>query len=279
MPMTPQGDQHTSDGRSDIGHKAPPHAMASSTDDQFAVWADKLLTAPPTAPAARCRIVIISTMRSGSRYFCSSLESTGRFGRPLEYFNPRLLDVLKRRLAGRLPPPDEYLAMLAARTTTPNGVFSVQLHVNHYVAIRQSGTDLLEGYFDRVLAVRRNDTLAQGLSYAKAMLTDRWNSLATATRRVTAEDVTDSCLLAALATITAWKEFYEARIQNRVHHEYRYEQFSTDSLIFRRVLDDCGIPHADIAAFETPLEMQREPADALRIERFLSTWGLNRCPR
>lgn len=278
MHMTPQGDQYRFEGRGDIGHKDSPHAMASSTDDEFAARADELLTAPPTAPAPRCRIVIISTMRSGSRYFCSSLESTGRFGRPLEYFNPRLLDVLKRRLVSPLPPPDAYLAMLAARTTTPNGVFTVHLHVDHYTAIRQSGTDLLEGYFDRVLAVRRDDTLAQGLSYAKAMLTDRWNSLATATRRVTAEDVTDSCLLAALATITAWKEFYEARMRNRVHHEYRYEQFSTDSVIFRRVLDDCGIPHTDIAAFATPLEMQREPADALRIERFLSTWGLTRRP-
>lgn len=276
--MIPQGNHDTSEGQGENSRKDSLHAMASSTDDQFADWVNTLLTAPPTGPTPRCKIVIISTMRSGSRYFCSCLESTGRFGRPQEYFNPRFLDMLKQRLAGRLPPPAEYLAMLAARTTTPNGVFTVHLHVDHYTAIRQSGTDLLEGHFDRVLAVRRDDTLAQGLSYAKAMLSDRWNSLATAARRVTAEDVTDSSLLAALATITAWKEFYEARMRSRVNHEYSYEQFATDPVIFRKVLDDCGIQHTDSTAFETPLEIQREPADTVRIERFLSTWGLSRSP-
>lgn len=270
------GGPHAAAGRPDSGQPDAPGSAPSSTDGQFAAWVDAFLALPPTAPAPRRRIAIISTMRSGSRYFCSALASTGRFGRPQEYFNPRLLDVLRRRLAGRLPAPDDYLAMLAARTTTPNGVFTVHIHVDHYTALKQSGTDLLDGRFDRVVAVHRDDALAQALSYAKAMLSDRWNSLAVAQRRATAAEVSDSCLLAALATITAWKEFYAARMRDRVHHAYRYEDFAADPQVFRRVLDDCGIEHADVAAFETPLEVQREPADTARIERFLATFGLTR---
>jgi trehalose 2-sulfotransferase len=141
------------------------------------------------APVTRS-CVICATPRSGSTLLCDSLTLTGIAGNPLEYF----CALLDRRFAERLgwysTDDAEYVRRVLALGTTPNGVFGVKLHWHQLAATINLLRRLLpvdSSTESQVLArvfpnpsyiwLRRQDKIAEAISYYRAILTGHWGML------------------------------------------------------------------------------------------------------
>lgn len=81
-------------------------------------------------PAPLRKVAIISTPRSGSKYFCSALAATGRFGDPMEWAGPEWVHAHAKLTGASKIDPGAYLRFILARTTTPNGMFALNFHVH-----------------------------------------------------------------------------------------------------------------------------------------------------
>ena len=232
-----------------------------STDDMFRSCAARALgSADPHASAVR-KVLILSTPRSGSTFFCDALERTGLMGHPLEYLNPRVLSEVckagrqtrfvgrrlfwfKSRLAGRRllkVRPDqpsiessrrawvdisEYLKHLQSATSC-GGVFSVHIHIPQWRILERKRLDPLAMGFDDILYVGRRSRLRQALSLAMSIKYDYWDSRVVDTRRAQAA-VSRGEVLYALKLLDEWYSHYESRIAPHVAAEFYSEDFLAD---------------------------------------------------
>jgi trehalose 2-sulfotransferase len=163
--------------------------------------------------------------RSGSNYFCDVLTSTGRLGRPREYFNGDA----RRRYDDPAYPDDPALQAERILTlgATPNGVYALKL---------------FPGLFDRVsphlrltealpnlsfVRLRRLDVLGQALSWVRSIQTGQFRSTETAR----AEPVFDGPLIATylgqVCQRNARWDMYFARTGQRPV-EVTYEDLAED---------------------------------------------------
>lgn len=227
----------------------------------------------PDGPIPKARIAIISTPRSGSKYFCESLASSGRFGRPLEWMNARYVAAYVRMMGLQDVLVQQYFQFVVARTTSPNGVFALNFHVDTYAYWRDQDVDLLRFGFDKLYYVRRRDKLAQAISLAKAVRSGQWRSSDRATGDTSAAGLANSEILNALYNLSLHEEYYNAHLARHVRREFCYEDFATSDRYFRDVLADNGIEHQDIQAFSSTLAIQRTSADAQRIRDLMSYIG------
>ena len=212
------------------------------------------------------RIAIISTPRSGSTLFCESLGRTGLFGHPEEWMNPRRLKAYGRLHNTLNINVNEYLRHVMARTTTANGVFTLNFHVDQYLYWKNKGLDLLALKFDHLFQVHRKDKLAQAYSYVKAMKSDAWRSEYIPLRKVEPEQIRDSEIILALHHLMRWDEYHASRLDRHVEARYRYEDFAARPEVFREVLERCGIEHEGIAHFDSGLRVQTGSADRERLQ-------------
>jgi trehalose 2-sulfotransferase len=132
------------------------------------------------SPPLRKSFIVASSYRSGSTYFCSQLWKTGVLGAPAEYLNMgggRMLRlVMERRL--QATSPEDYFAKLLACRTSSNGVFGLKAHYHHFERALDwcpSMIALLSPV--TYIYVSRRDTIAQAVSMAKAIQTNRWMSI------------------------------------------------------------------------------------------------------
>lgn len=78
-----------------------------------------------------------------------------------------------------------YLDFVLKKTTSLNGIFAVNFHVDQYQnLLRNHRIDLFKLNFDRVYYLSRRDKLGQALSLTKAIITDQW--------RFVSKEVTES---------------------------------------------------------------------------------------
>src|SRR4051794_35107226 len=81
---------------------------------------------------ARCGYALCGDARSGSSLLRQLLASTGKLGRPAEFFrDPR--DA--RRIAAN---PQVELRRLARRAATPNGVYGLKIFAPHFDMVTQA---------------------------------------------------------------------------------------------------------------------------------------------
>ena len=134
--------------------------------------------------------VIASTPRTGSNLLSRALWDTGRAGAPKEYLNPMQLRDWEVRLGSPLsrlrhlplrgpllvlvhrwdrPRLAAHLDRVRARRTS-NGWFGLKLH--HHHLRRWDLGDALEGA--RWVHLRREDRVAQAVSWARALQTGQW---------------------------------------------------------------------------------------------------------
>jgi LPS sulfotransferase NodH len=137
--------------------------------------------------------LICATPRSGSTLLCGLLRSTGAAGRPESYFRRPDEQAwadqwhLPRNAAGHFDYRD-YVRAARAQGTTPNGIFGARVMwptVEDIVARLRaarpepSGTDhdVLSDAFGpvRYVHLRRTDTVAQAVSWARAEQTGYWH--------------------------------------------------------------------------------------------------------
>ena len=221
------------------------------------------------------KVAIISTPRSGSTFFCESLSGTGRFGEPREWLNPRQVGAFARYSGQKVIKLQEYLKFVMERTTTANGVFSINFHVDHFIYWKKRKYDPFSLGFDRVFYIYRRDKLAQSYSFAKARVTDQWFSLVEPVRKVDPIEISNSKILNALALQCNWEDVYARHIRHHVHESYCYEEvMANPDDHFRSVLAACGIEHLDIEKFHSGLDVQRQDGDIARLKDLKKYLGL-----
>ncbi|MGW4292603.1 Stf0 family sulfotransferase [Micromonospora chersina] len=212
---------------------------------------------------------ICAVPRTGSSLLCGLLASTGVAGRPEAYF--RVPD--EPLWAGRwgLPAGEwhyrDYVHAALAAGRTRNGVFGAKLMwgtldrvVEGLAAGRPepAGADdaLLRRAFGRTAFVhlRRDDVLAQAVSWLRAEQTGRWTDTAPdavdAAGPATGEprydpDGIDGLLRTIAAHQAAWNRWF-ARY-GITPHRVRYEDLAADPAgVTRGVLDALGLPSAGV---------------------------------
>jgi LPS sulfotransferase NodH len=243
-----------------------------STDERLdGLFAE--LAQAPDGPIPRTKVAIISTPRCGSKYFCESLASSGRFGRPLEWVNVLYISAYARLLGLKDVPLNQYFQFILAKTTSPNGVFAINFHVEQYLYWRDKNVDLLRFGFDKLYYVFRKDKLAQALSFAKATRSGQWRSTDRAIRDTSAAEMRNSEIFSALYNLSLHEEYYKAHLVKHVRREFRYEDYTASDRCFHDVLADNGIEHQDIKNFRSDVTIQRASSDAQRICDLVSYMG------
>jgi trehalose 2-sulfotransferase len=120
--------------------------------------------APPTRGYAIC-----AEARAGTIYLCRLLASTGRLGKPAEFFH----DPLRARALAS--DPDGELAKIAQQAATPNGVYGIKLFSAHFDLVAKSRwAERLPGL--ALVHVRRRDLLGQAVSLARAIQTRQYKA-------------------------------------------------------------------------------------------------------
>ena len=147
----------------------------TADDRPIRSMADERLDCDRPAPLRKSYIVA-SSYRSGSTYLCSLLWQTGRLGAPSEVLNPRSESlVLMNRF--KTTSPADYITKLLAHRTSRNGIFGMKAHFHHFEAFLQEYPGLLAVLSPlSYIYIDRQDKLAQAVSMAKALQTNRWVS-------------------------------------------------------------------------------------------------------
>ncbi len=211
------------------------------------------------------RIAVISTQRSGSTWFCETLGRSGLFGIPEEWVFPLAIGAYMKSRGLHSFDMAGYLKYVADRTTTENGVFSINFQIDQYLFWKKRNLDLFGLQFNKIIYLHRRDKVAQAYSYVKAEMNGQWRSHFAPIRRVEPKDISASRVAAALKSICEWDELYESDLRRKVDLELAYEDFSTDSSCFQRVFDVCGIGGDPSVGMDNQLKMQRSEADMQRI--------------
>lgn len=133
------------------------------------------------AAPTRMRYVVLAEERTGSELLCAYLRRHG-VGAPLEYFHDRHLPVLAARFGcvgadGKVDIA-RFCAELERRRTAENGIFGVKIVVPQLVWV--AGNDIARAAqiidsFDKVILMRRRNTLLQAISLMRAMATAQWH--------------------------------------------------------------------------------------------------------
>ena len=120
--------------------------------------------------------LVASSYRCGSTYLCWLLWETGLLGAPSEVLNPTSeLRLLMNRF--KTSSPAQYVAKLLERRTSRNGVFGMKAHFHHFEAFWKDYPALLETLAPMTyIYINRRDKIAQAVSMAKALQTNRWHS-------------------------------------------------------------------------------------------------------
>jgi trehalose 2-sulfotransferase len=142
-------------------------------------WMDARLDFPESPPL-RKSYVVASSYRSGSTFFCSRLWSTGVLGAPAEYLNVGAGRMLRHVMESRLQAtsPQDYFAKLVACRTSRNGVFGMKAHYHHFAEALDWCPSMIKLLSPvTYIYICRRDAVAQAVSMAKAMQTDRWSSM------------------------------------------------------------------------------------------------------
>ena len=170
---------------------------------------------------------LISTPRVGSSMLCEKLRNTHLFGYPSEWFNPTYVQEYVK-LSQKPFSFDHYLAQLLQATTTPNGIFCVNFHVNQYMFWKSKDIDLLNLGFEKIYWIERKDKIKQAYSYAKASIHNVWSKATEIESKLDASQykpISLSNMSLYLHRICEQIDVFEAEIQPHTHRSFFYEDF------------------------------------------------------
>ena len=241
----------------------------------------------PSVPVRR-RYLFVAEPRSGGSFLAEALRATGTAGVPYEYLNRRLIDAYATRfgLAAR-PSTAVYFRHLLRHRTTPNGVFMLKALVDQVAPSqprRRSVTRFLENC-DKVFVLRRDDKLAQAVSFYKASVSDTWNSQDRFDgyddpARFPFDPVVITQFLRVLFSadqqldeVVAW-----ARKRGKPVEVFTYEKIDADfESEWARLLQFLEVPPVPVSSLGTTLERQRDAvSDTLMAQYIAEIRGLDR---
>jgi LPS sulfotransferase NodH len=200
--------------------------------------------------------IICTTPRSGSNFLCEMLQATEVAGRPDEFFwklvAPHLLDP-KDPIRARA-----CVVWIRYEGTTSNGVFGIKQMRSNFGEVvtrlaaltaraESSPPEILAATFPnlRYIWLTRQDKVRQGISWWRALKTERWRSTDTAAEAVP-EPIFDVEAIASLVEEAAtadrdWRDFFQNHgIEPLV---VSYEELERDpARACHRVLDFLQLP-------------------------------------
>lgn len=210
--------------------------------------------------SASKKILILSTPRSGSSYFCDKLSSTGLFGYPEEWLSPVGISRFNASSAEKIANVRSWWAKVQRTAVSSNGVFSCKLMIRQYAHWIQHGFDpLKEGAWDIILWVYRDSLINQAFSLAKARATNVWHSSHSDKPKLYLPS--NGQLLRAMAELSDYQDYYQRKLSNRIHACFKYEDFSADESLLHSVFALCGIATSVDKELRTSLAIQRSAED------------------
>ncbi len=202
------------------------------------------------SPPLRKSYVVAASYRCGSTYLCTRLWNTGVLGAPAEYLNVgggrMLRHVMERRL--QATSPEDYFAKLLACRTSSNGVFGMKAHYNHFERALDWCPEMLRLLTPvTYIYLSRRDTVAQAVSMAKAIQTNKWTSMDDDAKTVLNYDerLIGQCLEEIQGQKIGWLRWFE--LNNITPFVLNYEDLITNTagaigsvIKLLDVLDDKG---------------------------------------
>lgn len=119
--------------------------------------------------------VICFTNRCGSNYFASGLSSDPALGLATELYHAKSVIDCANRFG--IQGIEEYTARRMQRFVTPAGIFGVKLGAIQLLYLAEKGIIRKFWHPPVFIHVRRNNTIAQAVSYMFALQTEKWTSL------------------------------------------------------------------------------------------------------
>lgn len=235
-------------------------ALSDKTTDERLLDLFSELDGREDFPVAEIRqkAAFLSTPRCGSSMFCDVLRNTGLAGNPREWINMRYIGAYSRYFGVTRVDLTGYLEFIFRKTTTRNGVFTINFHIGQYRELLGRNFDIYGIGIDRSYLLYRDAKLEQAYSLARATLTDQW-SADTRPSMEAPERIGHGEILQALAQIVTAEEYCRASLAERIDRAFRYEDFSDleHTGAFAQVLADLGVEAPDLRP-ETSLKRQRE---------------------
>ena len=214
--------------------------------------------------------LIASSPRSGSQLLGEWLISTGLAGFPTEHFNPWHMGDATDFFPDDLLYSREHMHKLIEKHTTPNGVFGTKAHFLQVVNF--VGLDCLEDLYPtplKYISLRRRDFTRQGISLARAVQTNSYNS--------DMQPVRDplynfhqilQCIREVRVDAKGWETYFHQRGIEPLR--VIYEDFVVDQRgTLKRIFDflEIAIP----TDFQLPASRQKQQSDSLTelwVEKF-----------
>lgn len=214
-------------------------------------------------------VMIATTPRSGSTFFCHELWKNGSFGAPTEYTNPHMC----KNILSMSNSIDfiTYWQDIKTRRTSPNGVFSYKMFPYYFQDIINKFGDAVEAIeFDKVIYFYRRDPIAQAISYTRASQTKRW--FAEFPEKITPvynfEQIIKSLTFFAGETDAWEKIFRKYEVKPLI---ICYEDFlSNKNHEIQRIIDFLGVIECDTLQYKIPeIKKQGDSINTIWRKRFL----------
>jgi trehalose 2-sulfotransferase len=259
-----------------------PEERDSGNEARIRNWMDPQLDFS-ASPPLRKSFIVASSYRCGSTYFCSQLWKTGVLGAPAEYLNMgggRMLRlVMERRLEATSP--EDYFAKLMACRTSSNGVFGLKAHYHHFERALDWCPSMIALLSPVIyIYVSRRDKIAQAVSMARAIQTNRWTSIDPDVETVLRYDerLISDCLEEIQQQRLGWLRWFELNAITPfvINYEDLIDNLARVVSSIVKIMDVQGderhavrLPHVEKLGDEINIEW----AARFRREALTSSWG------
>lgn len=188
------------------------------------------------------KVAIISTPRCGSSMFCDVLKKTNKVGDPKEWINIRYIQAYAKVFSNNNINLTEYISFIQRKTTTSNGVFSINFHIEQFIQMLEYKFNPLDLIFDQIYYLQRLDKINQAFSLAKARITDQWSAEAKASKPID-KKIPRKSILESLLYLSNQEDYYSEVLAPHVNRTFTYEEFSqlNTSDAYEQVMKDLDI--------------------------------------
>lgn len=177
---------------------------------------------PDTSSGVKKELMILCTPRCGSTLFTDVLNNTNQIGFCDEWFNNEYFLAYCQVFNCEFN-LKEYLNWVIRKTVRGTGVLAIKCHIAQLCKMHENfQTDIRNLGFDHIVYLERKDKIAQAVSLAKALKTDkfRWYEKEKTDSNITLHEISY-----ALGIIVEQTELYSGMFSKFAHASYFYEDF------------------------------------------------------
>ena len=168
-------------------------------------------------------LLILSTPRCGSTFFCEALNNSRQLGVADEWMNYEYFAAWALVLGLDHFDLQEYINWVARKTMRNTGTLVLHWHIGQVVAMNNDfGLGLQSLDFKRIVYLSRRDKIAQAVSLAKAASTNQFRSYEVATE---VADLSFPAIAKALKSIIDFDTFAHTTLREHIDFEWAYEDF------------------------------------------------------